>query len=77
MSFIDDIEAKADANGDGKLTYEDLEHLKASHPEVSEHLTKLQAQADANDDGKVDLSDARRLLGEAMKNIGNVFGGKK
>lgn len=77
MSFIDDIKAKADANGDGKLTYEDLEHLKVSHPEASEHLTRLQAQADANDDGKVDLSDARGLLGEAMKNISDIFGGKK
>lgn len=28
MSLLDDIKAKADANGDGKITLEDLESLK-------------------------------------------------
>lgn len=76
MSFIDDIKAKADANGDGKLTFEDLEHLKESHPEANEQLSKLQTRADANDDGKIDFSDARGMFDDAMNNLGGIFGKK-
>ena len=76
MSSIDDIKAKADANGDGKLTFEDLEHLKESHPEANDQLSSLQTRTDANDDGKVDLSDARGMLGDVMNNLGGMFGKK-
>lgn len=68
MGLLEDAKARADANGDGKLTADDLKALGEQFKN-NDTLKQLQAKADANNDGKVDLSDAKDLLG----NIGNLF----
>ncbi len=72
MSIFDDIKAKADANGDGKLTKDDLETLRDKLP--ADKLDSLKAKADANGDGKLDLADLAGLK-EAGSNLGNTAGG--
>ena len=49
MGLLDDLKAKADLNGDGKLSAEDLEQLKGTIN--GEQLDKLKQLADQNDDG--------------------------
>ncbi len=71
MSIFDDLKAKADANGDGKISKEDLESLRDKLP--ADTLDGLKAKADANGDGKLDLADLKDLGG----NLGDALGGLK
>lgn len=73
MNLFDDLKAKADANGDGKLTSADLEDLKQKYAEQLPKLDELKAKADTSGDGKVDLSDAKG----AFENLGDTIGGLK
>lgn len=57
MSLFDDIKTKADHNGDGKLTQEDLESFRGHLPD--DKLNQLKDIADQNDDGKIDFTDVR------------------
>ena len=79
MSLLDDIKAKADLNGDGKIGLEDLESLKDGTN--NEQLDKLKEFADRNGDGKVDLEDVKNfdlgnLVQDAKDKLGGLFGGK-
>ncbi|QQS69986.1 hypothetical protein IPP75_02525 [Candidatus Saccharibacteria bacterium] len=71
MSLFDDIKAKADINGDGKITAADLEGLKDGVNNGT--LDQLKAKADGNGDGKLDLSDLKDLGG----NAGGLLSGLK
>lgn len=77
MSLLDDIKSKADANGDGKLSPEDLEDLRGHLPD--DKLNQLKEMADQNDDGKLDFSDVQNFnfdatLEDLKGSIGGLFG---
>ncbi len=79
MSLLDDLKAKADLNGDGKLGPEDLESLKDGAN--NEQIEKLKEFADQNGDGKVDMEDIKSVdLGNiattVKEHLGGLFGGK-
>lgn len=74
MGLLEDLKAKADANGDGKLTQDDLQGLKDMYAENEHRITELQAKADANGDGKVDLSDAQGVFDGIVDNVKGMFG---
>ena len=71
MSLFDDIKAKADTNGDGKITAADLEGLKDGVN--NDTLDQLKAKADSNGDGRLDLAD----LKDAGSDIGGTLGSLK
>lgn len=74
MSLLDDLKAKADLNGDGKLSVEDLESLKDGAN--NEQLDKLKGLADSNGDGKLDLEDAKNIdLGNLANDVRDKLGG--
>lgn len=73
MNLLDDLKAKADANGDGKLTSADLEDLKKTYADQLPKLDELKAKADGNGDGKLDLADAKG----AFANLGDSLSGLK
>ncbi len=79
MSLLDDLKAKADLNGDGKLGPEDLESLKDGAN--NEQIEKLKEFADQNGDGKLNLEDAKNidlgnLANTVKEHLGGLFGGK-
>lgn len=79
MSLLDDIKAKADLNGDGKIGPEDLESLKDGTN--NEQLDKLKEMADQNGDHKLDFEDVKNFdfgnVVDSVKNsLGGLFGGK-
>lgn len=80
MNLFDEIKAKADANGDGALTLDDLSELQQNHPELGAQLDQLKQQADANGDGKIDFNDIGNFLqglqgtqGDVLGKIGELF----
>lgn len=80
MSLLDDLQAKADLNGDGKLSMDDL--ASAKDKLAPEQWDKLQEIGDRNGDGKVDMADLKELnLGDVVNdikdNLGSFFGDKK
>ncbi|OYX53672.1 hypothetical protein B7Y92_01885 [Candidatus Saccharibacteria bacterium 32-50-13] len=77
MGLLDDLKAKADMSGDGKLSAEDLEQLKGTIN--GEQLDKLKQLADQNDDGKLDLNDIKgidlgSIAGDVKDKLGGLFG---
>lgn len=73
MGLLDDLKAKADVNGDGKITKEDLEALKSG--DNADMVDKLKGLADQNDDGKLNLDDVKNFdLGDTISDAKNVFG---
>lgn len=80
MSLLDDLQAKADLNGDGKLSMDDLANAKDKL--TPEQWEKLQEIGDRNGDGKVDMADLKEFnLGDVVNDIkdslGGFFGDKK
>lgn len=79
--LLDDAKARADVNGDGKLSAEDLEALRDKHGLDSNLVDDLKAKADASGDGKLDFEDIKASaanLGDAMNNFKDkLFGDKK
>lgn len=74
MSLLDDIKAKADTNGDGRLSVEDLESLKDGSN--NEQIDKLEQVADQNGDGKIGLDDISNFdFGETLNQVKDAFGG--
>lgn len=73
MAFFDELKAKADTNGDGKLTSDDIQHFREKYPEQSDYLSGLQARADANNDGKVDFADAKNMADDVITNVKDFF----
>ena len=73
MSLLDDLKAKADVNGDGKLSIEDLEKLKDGVN--NDQLDELKKVADQNGDGKLDLEDVKSFNFDSVKEkLGGLFG---
>lgn len=58
MSTFDNLKAKADINGDGKLSKEDIDSLKDKGL-PQDAIEKLKGLADHNDDGKINLDDIK------------------
>ena len=77
MGLIDDLKAKADANGGGKIDKADLEALQGGEGENNGMLDKLKAIADQNDDGKLSLDDVKSFdLGSSMQDAKDSLFGK-
>jgi hypothetical protein len=77
MGLLDEIKAKADANGDGKVDKADLEALRSG--ENAGAIDQLESLADQNGDGKITLDDAKSIdlgaLGDDIKGkLGGMFG---
>jgi hypothetical protein len=71
VSILDDIKAKADANGDGKVNLDDLESLR--NDQNSEAIDSLKERATGSD-GKLDLGDLGNLNLENLKGAaGDAF----
>lgn len=76
MSLLDDLKAKADASGDGKVSSEDLNALKEKYAGEGSVIEGLQQKADANGDGKLDLADLQDLggnLGDTLTSLKDKF----
>lgn len=80
MALFDELKAKADANGDGKVDASDIEALKTTYGDEVEKLDELKAMADANSDGKVDMADIQSLQKNPaglLSRLMGMFGSKK
>lgn len=74
---IADAKVKADTNGDGRLSVEDLDSLEQGHDVDSGVFDNLRDMADANDDGKIDFEDVKNGLedfGDMMSDAGQHIG---
>ena len=73
MGLFDALKAKADANGDGKVTKEDLDALQS--PENKGKIDQLKSIADHNKDGKLDVNDVKNLdFGQLANGAKGLFG---
>ena len=82
QKLLADAQAKADTNGDGKLTADDLQALASQHGVDQSLVDGLKAKGDVNGDGKVDLEDIKAAagkfnLGGATEQAQGVIGGLK
>lgn len=76
MGFLDDLKSKADANGDGKITKDDLDALANDHGDLKDQVEKLKSLADQNEDGKLSIDDAKNIdFGDLMNNAKDSLGG--
>ena len=73
MGVFDDIKAKMDTNGDGKLDKADLDDLKDKGLD-QDLVTQLKVRADQNGDGKVDLSDLKAVNLDVSSLKDKLFG---
>lgn len=79
MSLFDDLKTKADLNGDGKPSMQDITDMK---DKISpEQWKKLKEIGDRNGDGKIDMADlkdfdAGDMVNDIKSNLGGLFGGK-
>jgi Ca2+-binding EF-hand superfamily protein len=74
MSIFDDLKAKADANGDGKIDFSDVQGLKDQLP--ADQFEKLQGMADSNGDGKINLDDLKSVdMDAAADSLKDSWGG--
>ncbi len=73
MSLIEDIKAKADQSGDGKVSKDDLESMKDGNNDGI--IDKLKGMADQNEDGRLSFDDIKSIdLGGTLKDIkGKIF----
>ncbi len=76
MGLFDDIKAKADANGDGKITKDDIDDLKNTFDTYSKQLENLRGIADSNGDGKIDMKDIQGAVDklDTLGKLGSVLG---
>lgn len=75
MDLFAEVQKRADANGDGKLSIDDLNSLKEQFPDQAGLLDQAKEIADQNSDGKLNLADAQGLdLGDITRKIGSLFG---
>ncbi len=72
QKLIEDARAKADVNGDGKLTFDDLSELASKHGIDGKVVDDLKAKSDTNGDGKVDINDLQAGLGELKTTLGDA-----
>lgn len=76
--FLSDAQHKADANGDGKLSFEDIQALASQHGLDRTILDDLKAKNDVNNDGKIDLEDLKSTAAkfnfeDMQRHAGNAF----
>lgn len=73
MSLLDDIKAKADANGDGTLNMDDLNNMKDQlSPEQFDQLKEKLL----GNDGQLSLDDLQNFnLGDTFNNVKDYLGG--
>lgn len=85
MSLLDDIRAKADQNGDGKLSLDDLEALRSGDngnviDRLKESVTGKDGKLDFNDIKNLNLdelkNDASSILNQAKDSLGGFFNKK-
>ena len=80
QKVIADAQAKADANGDGKLSVEDLDALAKEHGIDPKVLDGVKAKADANGDGRIGFEDLKSGVGQLGDMVAGLkdklFGGK-
>lgn len=75
MDLFAEVQKRADANGDGKLSLDDIASLKEQFPDQAGLLDKAKEIADQNGDGKLDLADVQGMnLGDIAGQIGSLFG---
>ncbi|MCA9327648.1 hypothetical protein KDA14_03925 [Candidatus Saccharibacteria bacterium] len=80
MALFDDLQAQADANGDGKVDASDIEALKEKYGGEVAKLDELKSMADANGDGKVDMADIQSFQKNPtglLSRLMGMFGSKK
>lgn len=71
MGLLDDLKAKADANGDGKISLEDLEALRDGSNNSAIDKIKEVAQ---NTGGKIDFEEIKNLnIGEVIDYLKKKF----
>ncbi len=64
QKIIADAQAKADANGDGKLSVDDLDELAQKHGIDPQILEGFKQKADANGDGRIGFEDLQSGVGQ-------------
>lgn len=77
-AVLAEAQARADANGDGKLTLDDVNELAQDHNLGPEFIESLKAHADANGDGKLspeDVTSSMTDIGGKMSDLKNKFFG--
>lgn len=67
MSLIDDIKAKMDKDGDGKLNKADLDTFNDNDGKNKSMIERLKAIADQNDDGRLSMDDIKNFDFNATK----------
>lgn len=76
MGILEDIQANADTNGDGKISIEDLAKFKDKLPvDTFDQLRKL---ADHDKNGRIDISDLKNMkfddiINQAKDTLGGLF----
>ncbi len=78
MGLLDDLKSKADANGDGKITKDDLDALANDNSDLKDQVEKLKTLADQNEDGKLSMDDTKNidfgnLIDSAKDSLGGLF----
>lgn len=78
-AVLAEAQARADANGDGKLTLDDVNELAQDHNLGPEFVQSLKAHAEANGDGKLspeDVTSSMTDIGGKMSDLKNKFFGQ-
>lgn len=78
-AVLAEAQARADANGDGKLTLDDVNELAQDHNLGPEFVSSLKAHADANGDGKLspeDVVNSINDIGGKMSDLKSKFFGQ-
>jgi hypothetical protein len=79
MGLLEDLQTKADVNGDGSLSPEDLTSIGEQNGLDAQALEDLKSKLDPNGDGAFNLQDIQDSLGGNLPDLGNVteggFGG--
>lgn len=77
--LLSDAKARADVNGDGKLSLQDIESLRDKFGIDTKHFDTLRSKLDASGDGKLDINDLAGGLGSIGGTINDLkekfFGG--
>lgn len=80
QKIISDVQAKAGANGDGKVNIDDVRGIAHQHGANDDQIKQAESVLDVDHDGNVDLDDAKAKFGDLggmandLKN--KLFGGK-
>lgn len=75
-AVLAEAQARADANGDGKLTLDDINELAQDYNLGPEFVQSLKAHAEANGDDKVapeDVTTSINDIGGRMSDLKNKF----